>query len=101
MSFCHMGNAVAGTGQGGERADCEVMPWLGQLLDFPKHQTDYSLIKCAIAVLCVRGQHGGGVKDQGHFPHFQTGLPLLYFWHTAGSDRVRPAPEASFASGYN
>lgn len=79
MSFCHMGNAVAGTGQGGERADCEVMPWLGQLLDFPKHQTDYSLIKCAIAVLCVRGQHGGGGEGPGALSPFPNGATSLVF----------------------
>lgn len=33
-------------------------PCSGQLLDFPKHQTDYSLIKCAIGVLCA-GRAGG------------------------------------------
>lgn len=80
MSFCHMGNVLAGTEQGRERAKREVVPWWGQLLDFPKHQTDYSLIKCAIAVLCCacEGSTGGGEPGAfSPFPNVATSLVFL------------------------
>lgn len=76
MSFCHMVNALAGTGQG---EGWEVLPWLGQLLDFPKHQTDYSLIKCAIAVLCCACEGSTGVRGPGALSPIPNGATSLVF----------------------
>lgn len=64
----------------------------GQLLDFPKHQTAYSLIKCAIAMPCADSATGKGAREFSPFS-LELGY-LLYFWHT-----VRPAIQV--VSGYD